>query len=266
MRVPVSPEEATALFSKEILRFRRSEREIHWSIAIPFLVCLATGILAKLFFNQLHPQTLTHASLRWVHRASGIFLLMLPSWVAWRHRHELSLYLYNIERAWTWHPDDFKWLALSGPAALSKKITLPEQHKFNAGEKLNFMALTMSYPVLVATGLTVLMPGMHFLTWVVHVSVAVLSAPLIFGHIFMAAVNPETRIGLSGMFSGNVDREWARHHYTKWYRENFGEDEALAASRLPHEVSGQVRENASMRAGLDERPGAEPRSPTAGPL
>jgi len=193
------------------------------------MVCLATGIVLKLFFNHLHPHALLPAALHWGHRISGICLLLLPTWVARRHRNDLSLYLYNIKRAWTWTRDDLKWLALAGPAALSRKITLPEQHKFNAGEKLNFMALTLTYPILVATGVVILMPGMYFLTWIVHVSVAVLAAPLIFGHVFMAVVNPDTRIGLSGMFSGNVDREWAKHHYAKWYRENFGEDEVQEA-------------------------------------
>jgi cytochrome b subunit of formate dehydrogenase len=45
-----------------------------------------------------------------------------------------------------------------------------------------------------------------------------------FGHIYMAVVNPSTRVGLSGMFSGRVDREWAKHHYKRWYKENFEED------------------------------------------
>ncbi len=224
-RGSVPREAAAALFSREIPRFRRSERALHWSIAIPFMVCLVTGIAVKLFFNHLHPHALLPAVLHWTHWISGFCLLLLPIWVARRHRNDLSLYLYNIKRAWTWTRDDFKWLALAGPAALSRRITLPEQHKFNAGEKLNFMALTLTYPILVASGVVILMPGMYFLTWIVHVSVAVLAAPLIFGHIFMAVVNPDTRIGLSGMFSGNVDREWAKHHYAKWYRENFGEDE-----------------------------------------
>lgn len=228
-RGSVPREDAAALFSREIPRFRRSERALHWAIAIPFIFCLLTGIVLKLFFNHLHPQTLVHLALHWGHRISGICLLLLPTWVARRHRNDLSLYLYNIKRAWTWTRDDLKWLALAGPAALSRRITLPEQHKFNAGEKLNFMALTLTYPILVATGVIILMPGMYFLTWIVHVSVAVLAAPLIFGHVFMAVVNPDTRIGLSGMFSGNVDREWAKHHYAKWYRENFGEDEVQEA-------------------------------------
>ena len=216
--------ESAARVSREILRFRTSERELHWSIAVPFLVCLLTGIVLKLFFNRLHPQVPVHTALRWIHWISGACLLLLPALSALRHRHDLALYRYNIKRAWSWTLDDLKWLALIGPATLSRKVKLPEQHKFNAGEKLNFMTLTLTYPLLVGTGLFMLMPGMHFITWIAHVAVAILAAPLIFGHIYLAVVNPDTRVGLSGMFTGHVDRDWARHHYAKWYREHYGED------------------------------------------
>jgi hypothetical protein len=38
----------------------------------------------------------------------------------------------------------------------------------------------------------------------------------------MATVNPDTRVGLSGMITGYVDRHWAQHHYRHWYNEHFG--------------------------------------------
>ena len=45
--------------------------------------------------------------------------------------------------------------------------------------------------------------------------------PTMLGHIYMATVNPDTRVGLKGIISGYVDRQWARHHYGLWYKENF---------------------------------------------
>jgi formate dehydrogenase subunit gamma len=242
---PINREAAAAMFSREIPRFRRSERELHWSIAIPFMVCLASGIVIKLFFNHLHAQLLVHSALLWVHRISGACLVLLPPLSAWRHRKDLSLYLYNIKRAWTWTLDDIKWLLLVGPATLVRRVKLPDQHKFNAGEKVNFMSLMLTYPVLVTTGVLLYTPGVNFLSFIVHVSVAILSAPLIFGHIFMAVVNPDTRVGLSGMFSGNVDREWARHHYAKWYAENFGDD--AEPEPMPEEVVAGPQAEALVR-------------------
>jgi cytochrome b subunit of formate dehydrogenase len=55
----------------------------------------------------------------------------------------------------------------------------------------------------------------------VHVGLVVAVVPLVFGHMYMAILNPTTRVGLSGMVSGFVDREWARHHYSRWYRDHF---------------------------------------------
>ena len=36
----------------------------------------------------------------------------------------------------------------------------------------------------------------------------------------MAVINPATRKGLEGMITGFVDRQWAKHHYRRWYREH----------------------------------------------
>lgn len=209
--------------AQEIPRFLRGERMLHWSIAIPFLVCFTTGVILKFFFD-LHPEGLSRDFLALVHRVAGGCLAVFPSLAVLRNWRDYKAHLYNIKVGWTWTLDDVKWLFLMGPATFSKRIVLPDQRKFNAAERLNFMMVMSTYPAFVATGLSLWMPGIHFLAWVAHVSMALAAAPLVFGHMFMACVNPSTRIGLSGMITGHVDREWARHHYARWYRENFEED------------------------------------------
>jgi len=42
------------------------------------------------------------------------------------------------------------------------------------------------------------------------------TASLIAGHIFLAAVHPSTRHALTGMLDGRVDREWAATHHPRW--------------------------------------------------
>jgi len=117
--------------------------------------------------------------------------------------------------------DDFRWLVLCPRAAVDRRIQLPEQGKFNAAEKLNFMMVQATYPLYIATGIWIWLPGVGFLAWVGHLTIAVIGLPLVLGHIFMATVNPSTRIGLQGMVTGWVDREWAKHHYRRWYRRRF---------------------------------------------
>jgi len=115
--------------------------------------------------------------------------------------------------------DDFKWLFLLLIAVVWRGVKLPEQGKFNAAEKINFMVLLVSYPLYVATGLLLWITRVAPLSWLLHVFMAIFAAPLVLGHLYMAMINRSGRIGLPGIISGFVDRQWAKHHYRRWYRE-----------------------------------------------
>ena len=208
---------------KQILRFAKGEMMLHWSIAIPFLLCFATGMTMKVFYN-LHSGSLVREILSVVHRVAGCALAVFPALAIIRNWRDYKVHIYNVKVGFSWTIDDLKWLFLVGPATVSKRIVLPEQRKFNAAERLNFMMVMVTYPMFLATGLLLWISGDHFFPWIIHISLSLVAPLLMFGHIYMAVVNPSTRVGLSGMFSGRVDREWAKHHYKRWYKENFEED------------------------------------------
>ncbi len=210
--------------SQKILRFRKSERTVHWAIAIPFLLCFTTALILVIFYNPdpLRPYRETFS---WIHRISGISLIVLPIFSIIRSRGDYKIYFYNIRQAWVWTLEDLKWLSMMGLAAVSKRFTLPEQGKFNAAEKINFMTLMSTYPLYILTGVVIWLTDGALLSWLVHFGMAIIATPLIAGHIFMATINPDTRSGLPGMTSGYVDRDWAKHHYTRWYREHFENDQ-----------------------------------------
>ena len=107
-----------------------------------------------------------------------------------------------------------------GWAAVSDKVKLPEQGKFNAAEKINFMVLMVTYPLYVLTGLSMWLTHLAILSWILHFLMATMALPLIGGHLYMALINPGSRHGVHGMISGFVDRHWAKHHYRRWYREH----------------------------------------------
>jgi formate dehydrogenase subunit gamma len=230
----------------KILRFHRSERHLHWSIAIPFMVCYATALILVVVYNP-DPQRPLRAVFSWIHRLSGICLIVLPLWTLLRNRADYRVHIDNIRQAWIWAWNDIKWLALSGLAAISSKVELPEQGKFNAAEKLNFMMVMSTYPAFILTGVLIWLPGIAFYSWMLHFVMALIVTPLLMGHVFMATVNPSTRVGLSGMISGYVERKWARHHYGRWYRENFTEPNGVPDKALkehgPHigNASASVR-------------------------
>ena len=203
----------------KILRFAKSERILHWSIAGPFLVSFVTGLVLVLIYNP-DPSRPFRSVFAVLHRTSGIAFMILPMLATIRRQGDATIHLYNIRQAWTWMVDDFKWLALMGLAAVNPKIDLPEQGKFNAAEKLNFMVLMATYPLYIVTGFLMWFTHLPVLSWILHFLMAMLATPLLLGHLYMALINKGTRPGLDGMISGHVDRHWAKHHYRRWYREH----------------------------------------------
>jgi formate dehydrogenase subunit gamma len=202
----------------KILRFYRSERMLHWAITIPFLVCYATALVLVTVYNPA-PHRPLRLLFSWAHRASGIALAVLPLLAALGNRREYRIHCYNVKEAWVWGRDDFKWLFLMPLAALSGKFKLPEQGKFNAAEKVNFMVLMGTYPLYITTGLLIWLKTFTLAAWALHLLMAAIATPLILGHMYMAMIDRGGRPGLTGMISGYVDREWAKHHYPRWYRE-----------------------------------------------
>jgi hypothetical protein len=153
------------------------------------------------------------------------------------------MHFANMRAGWIWTRDDFRWLLLFPMNALNPKVELPEQGKFNAAEKLNFMMVSTFYPLYIVTGIMVWLPGVAIFAYLAHYAMALAGIPLVLGHIFMATVNPETKVGLSGMITGWVDRNWAKHHYHRWYRENFEAREVFPL------LSAQLRHPARVRCG-----------------
>ena len=203
-----------------VLRFLRSERFLHWALAVPFVLLYCSALAMVLLWSEPQPRHIRTA-VAWGHRIVGLGLLLLPPIVLLRGRSEWRTHLANLKEGWIWSREDFRWLILFPKAALNDRIKLPDQGKFNAAEKLNFMMVSVAYPFYIITGLLIWMPGIAFIPWLAHCAMAVAGIPLVVGHILMATVNPGTRVGLSGMVTGWVDREWARHHYRRWYRERF---------------------------------------------
>ena len=206
--------------SKKVLRFRKSERLLHWALAVPFLVCLTTALVLVIHYNP-DPTRPYRAVFAATHRLSAIALLVLPLLATFISKGDFTTHFYNIRQAWLWTLHDIKWLMLMGFAAINKKIVLPEQGKFNAAEKINFMYLMSTYPLYILSGIYIWSTDAAFEAWIAHCLMAVLSFPLILGHLYMAVINAGSRTGLSGMFTGYVDSHWAKHHYTLWFREHF---------------------------------------------
>ena len=204
----------------KVYRFEAGERLLHWALALPYVLLYATAATLVITWGEAAPRPIHHAA-AWMHRFAGVCLIVLPPLALLVRIRDWPMHLENIRHGWLWDRNDIRWLILSPKAAMDPRVKLPEQGKFNAAEKLNFMMVMATYPLYVVTGLLVWVPGVAFYSWIAHLISAFLGLPLVVGHIFMATANPSTRVGLKGMITGWVDREWAKHHYRRWYRERF---------------------------------------------
>ena len=212
-----------------ILRFGAPEIRLHWSIALPFLFCFITGMTLVFIYNPA-PMRPGREVLSWTHRVFGVLLCVGPILMVLLHRKRFNIHWENVAEAWSISREDLKWLALTARAVFDKSVELPPADKFNAGEKLNFITVMWAAPLLVLTGITIWLPGVNLFIWALHFYLAFMFVPLVCGHIFMAVANPDTRIGLSGMITGLVDQEWAKHHYRNWYERRYGGDSADQAA------------------------------------
>ena len=83
--------------AETILRFRASERWVHWSIAIPFMICFTTALILVLGYNP-DPSRPYRALLSWVHRISGVALIAMPVVALIRGRAEWKIHLDNVKQ------------------------------------------------------------------------------------------------------------------------------------------------------------------------
>jgi len=200
-----------------VLRFNAFERGNHWMTAGAFIIMAVTGLVILYGKPLLLPligagpfSSLARAS-AWVHMASAVpfvlgLLLMLVLWVGGNLPARL----------------DWEWLKRGG-GFLRDDGDNPPARRFNAGQKLMFWGAILGGAALTATGLSMMFPfywlGYTGMQWaqVLHASIALAMVALIIGHIYIGTVGMQGAI--DAMWSGRVDRNWAREHHSLWLRE-----------------------------------------------
>jgi len=203
------------LSGETVDRFNLLERWNHWITAVSFVLLALTGLL--LLYGQyfLKPMLGAPAYRDWatfsvyLHVISAIpfvlgVLLMIVLWLREN----------GITRV------DWRWLARAGGLFGGGE---PSAYRFNAGQKAIFWAVVLSMLVLLGTGLSLIFPfawlGYTGMQWVqlVHASIALIMIGIMLGHIYLGTVGMEG--AFDAMWSGRVDRTWAREHHDRWYEQ-----------------------------------------------
>lgn len=217
---------------EKVLRFGGIERANHWMTASSFIVMAITGLiitygkpfLLPLFGAGAYGSIASWSA--WIHMAFAIpfvigICVMIGLWL-----------IDNI-------PDhtDWVWIKRFG-GFLDDDPNKPPARKFNAGQKFVFWGVVLSGLALLVSGVTLMFPfywfGYDGMQWAQlgHAVIALLFIALILGHIYIGTVGMEG--AFDAMWSGRVDRNWAREHHRIWFEKITGR-RASARQQQPAE-------------------------------
>jgi len=210
-----------------VRRFTALERANHWMTATSFLLMALTGVVILYGISLIRP---------WLGADAFGDLAQFSAWAHTTLAVPFVLGVIVMAVLWTrenlLERTDWNWLKHFG-GFLQKDGEHPPARRFNAGQKLVFWGVVLGGLALLVTGLFLLFPfywagytGMQ-VAQSLHATFGLLMIGLIIGHIYIGTVGMQG--AFEAMWSGRVDRNWAKEHHQLWYDEiESGKDKAPA--------------------------------------
>jgi formate dehydrogenase subunit gamma len=201
--------------SERVQRFCKTTRWFHWTFALCFLALAGSG--GALFAREalaLSPESAT--ALIDAHKIAAVCFLVAPWLVVLSG--DTRTWLADMGEVLRFGRADGSWLA-SGPRGWLGRAHVLPQGKLNAGQKLNALVVALVSGSSIASGIQLWQEPGAFAALLLHLAGFFVWLPFFAIHFFMAVINPATRPSLPAMFSGRVDRAWAREHHARWLEE-----------------------------------------------
>jgi formate dehydrogenase subunit gamma len=197
-----------------IERYGPGMRIAHWVLAVCFFLAGLSGL--ALFHPAMAWLVNLFGGGPWTRILHPFFgLAMVIAFVA------LAMHLVseNILRDY-----DYKWLKHGRDVFAGKHDGIPEQGKYNAGQKVLYWILVLLMLVLLLTGFVFWRPyfahyfpiGVVRFGTLLHSAAAAVLIIIIIGHIYMAIW---TVGSVRAMMQGYVTARWAKYHHALWYRQ-----------------------------------------------
>jgi formate dehydrogenase subunit gamma len=198
--------------SRDLVRYKPSERLNHWVVGITFILLGLSGL--ALFHPAFWPFTMFFGGPTWtriIHPYLGV--LMALSY--------LSMFI-RFSRLNLMSRTDWQWLGRIGEMWGGDDHNMPEQGKYNGGQKLLYWLLFWCMLLLMLSGVLLWRSWFSFpvewvrLAAVVHSASAAIMIALIMIHVYAAIWTNGT---IRAMWYGTVTRAWAKQHHRGWYKE-----------------------------------------------
>jgi formate dehydrogenase subunit gamma len=129
-----------------------------------------------------------------------------------------------IKDSTTWGKEDIAFLQEFPKEFIGSHANLPEQGRFNSGEKVNSLLMLADGTLLTVTGFMMWFANsipLDIIRWAypLHDVAAFVMMAVIIAHMYLGLLHPSSKEAINGMLYGTVTRSFAMLHHAKWYRE-----------------------------------------------
>jgi formate dehydrogenase subunit gamma len=200
---------------KDLTRYTAQERANHWVVGITFILLALSGLA---FF---HPAFWPLSQLF----GGGVWARILHPYIGVVMALSFIAIFFRFRSLNVMTPTDKEWLSRIGEMADGNDHNMPEQGKYNGGQKMMFWALAVCMLLLMVSGIVLwrawfnLPVDMVRFGAVIHAGAAAVMIGLIMVHIYAAIWVKGT---VRAMWYGTVTRAWAKQHHRAWYRQVTG--------------------------------------------
>lgn len=200
---------------KDLQRYDAGERANHWVVGMSFILLALSGL--AFFHPAFFPLTQLFGGPTWtriLHPYLGalmafFFILMF-------------LRFHKLNRM---TPADREWLARIREMVDGDDHNMPEQGKYNGGQKRMFWLASLGMLLMTVSGICMWQAQFSVpvdfvrAASVVHAAVGAFFIALIMVHVYAAIWVKGT---IRAMWYGTVTRAWAKQHHRGWYRQMTG--------------------------------------------
>ena len=200
---------------KDLQRYTAAERANHWVTGICFILLMLSGL--AFFHPAFYPLTLLFGGGVWariLHPFIGVILALA-----------FVMMFFRFWRLNVMTRTDVEWLLRIREMIDGNDHNMPEQGKYNGGQKIVFWGMAVCIPALVCSGLVMWRSYFDFpvelvrVAVVVHAAAAILMIMIAIVHVYAAIWTKNT---IRAMWYGTVTRAWAKQHHRAWYRQMTG--------------------------------------------
>ena len=200
---------------KDLQRYDAQERANHWLVGICFILLALSGL--AFFHPAFYPLTQLFGG--------GVWARILHPFIGVLMAAAFLVMFFRFRSLNTITPADKEWLSRVGEMMDGNDHNMPEQGKYNGGQKMMFWTMALCMLLLLVSGafmwrtfFTVPVDVVR-LGAVVHAAIAAIMIAMTFVHVYAALW---VRGTVRAMVYGTVTRAWAKQHHRAWYRQVTG--------------------------------------------